>query len=148
MDLAEARQTVRAGWRKGVLCPCCGQMVKLYKRKMYATMIRDLIALYHLRHDMFHHVTDFCSKKAGGGDFAKLRYWGLVEESTIPGKPHKRKAGFWKITEIGIAFVEGRAFRPQYVLVYNQHARFYEGDNVNVEQALGEDFNYQELMNV
>ena len=147
MNLAEAQKQVRDGWRKGTRCPCCGQMVKLYRRKMYAAVIRDLIGLYHRRHDHFHHVSTFCyNKKSGGGDFAKLRYWGLIEEKTEPGNPFKRKSGYWKITEIGIAFVENRAFCPQYVLVYNQRARYFEGENIDIEQALGEQFNYQELM--
>src|SRR5581483_4009600 len=85
MTIAEAKQILRDEWEQGLKCPCCTQFVKLYKRKIYSTPARGLIELYRLHQknpqQAYFHISDIESmRKSGGGDFAKLMYWGLVAE--------------------------------------------------------------------
>lgn len=146
--LEEAKEWLRIHWYDGVPCPCCKQMVKLYPRKIYSTMARNLINLYKLdfkyQNRYFFHISEFCPKHPG--DFAKLVYWGLVEEE-VNEKDSKRTSGMWAITESGRDFVRGEISVIEYKLVFNKEVRGTKGQYVRIKHCLGKDFNYEELMN-
>lgn len=134
---------------EGCTCPLCGQYAKVYKRKINAGMAADLLRLYRLNvHGMYndyHHYTKFCNK-SGGGDFAKLVYWGLIES-----KPHtqddKKSSGYWAITQRGIDFAEGKITVIERKHIYNGEMCGESGGQVTIRDALGKNFNYSELMN-
>ena len=151
--IKEAKDYLRKNFEKGVVCPCCRQFVKLYKRKINAVMSRTLIRLYHLDQDkpyFHHHVKEIVKdiSDTGTNDFSKLLYWGLIEEKKKDPKISKtRTSGFWIITEKGKQFVECTLKVPSYVLVYNNVVLEYSKDLINIEDSLGENFNYKKLMN-
>lgn len=74
-----------------------------------------------------------------------MRFYGLIEES-----PHERpdggRAGIWRLTDLGVAFVEGRATVPTYSILYNQELLRLEEPKISISQALGKRFRYDELM--
>lgn len=146
--LEEAKAFIRENWEKGTACPCCGQLVKLYKRNIYAVMAADLIRLYHLDQSKYHHIGKFSNKnRSGGGDFAKLVYWGLVEEEPKPADDKKKRtSGMWRITEAGKSFAERRLRVPKYAQVYNGKLLGLTGDRVMIDDALGDKFDYDKLM--
>lgn len=144
--LEEAKEFLRDNWEKGTKCPCCGQRVKLYKRALYGTIAADLIRLYHLDQSEFHHIGAITSQnRSGGGDFAKLTYWGFVEEAKKT-DPKKRTSGMWKITERGVYFVENRLIVLSHAQIYDGKLLGLTGSPVNIKDVLGEKFNYEELM--
>ena len=145
--LEEARAYLKEHWGKGVECPCCRQHVKLYKRKIYARLAYDLISLHNLdrENNLFFHVRDIGLPEAGGGDFAKLKHWGLVEE-----KPNeddeKRTSGYWRITPRGRAFVRNVIPVEKYLFFYNGRIYKCSDEHQSIIEALGKKFNDGELM--
>jgi hypothetical protein len=156
--LDEAKAALRAGWGEGVVCPCCGQFVKLYKRVLSSSMAYALILIdrHFRRSSEWLHVQSYIVdlpdldpkvRAAVRGDFAKLSYWGLLCErpggKSESGSP---RAGHWRITHKGRQFVDGVIRVPKHALVYNRAARGFSEESVNIRQALGERFDYDELM--
>jgi len=148
----EAKDYLRINCKEGVNCPCCGQLVKVYKRVIYSTTARDLIKLYLMHEtngwDKYYHIVEILDeKKSGGGDFAKFLHWKLVEEMPKDeNNTQKRTSGFWKLTSAGKMFVENKLKVRKYVLLYNSKVLGFEGDKINIKECLGENFNYEELM--
>ena len=148
--LKEARKHLLISGRKGAICPCCNQFVKLYKRKFSSVMARGLINLYHLSHGnvKFHHVSDIMTRisPTGSNDFSKLRYHDFIREEPSS-DPGKKTSGYWRITESGIKFLKKQMEVREYMLIYNTKIKGFEGNMIDIEKALGNKFNYNELMN-
>ena len=147
----EAKQHLRDNWLAGTKCPCCNQNVKLYERKIDGRCAKSLIELYQFddQRPDYYHVGDLPTYYKGGGDFAKLRFWGLIEEKPKdPDDSTRRTSGFWRITDRGRDFVEGRITVPRTVMIYNRKFYGYEDekDVVSIKQCLGTQFNYEETM--
>jgi len=78
-------------------------------------------------------------------DWTLLKYWGLLEP--CDGKMMDGSSnGFYYITKDGIDFVNSRAFLNKYVILFNKKFLGFDGDIINIEDALGDKFNYRELM--
>ena len=143
------REVLRDKLLVGVDCPCCKQYVRLYKRKFNTVMARGLIKLYNLG-DGFHHVSTIMSKisPSGSNDFSKLRYYGFIAEQENEDSA-KRTSGMWKITEAGKDFALGNTSDRKYLFLYNKEEYRQpklEG-TTDIYEALGEKFDYSELMN-
>ena len=138
--------TMKMARDKGCACPVCGQFVKVYRRTINKTAARLLLKAYTMFID-YHsfHITDLI--EGGGGDFAKLRYWSLIE-AIENDNPKKKSSGKWIITELGTEFLNGQIRMPKYALIYDGKFLDFDGpESVTFKECLGEDFNYQELMN-
>jgi len=158
--LEDAKRWLRARWEEGADCPCCGQFVKLYKRKLNGSMAYALILIYRYFEPNYHgwlHVPSYLNEApipaevsaAIRGDWAKLRFWDLLIEDTRTRDDGSRRAGFWRITEHGRLFVRGLVRVPKYVYLYNKKVvqrRSPDGTSINIKEALGDKFNYSELM--
>lgn len=146
--LEDAKQYTREHWEKGVRCPCCDQLVKLYKRPLYSTIAADLIRLYKLNHSEYHHIAKILgNNRSGGGDFAKLIYWELVEElEKDPEDTTARTSGMWKITQKGKDFVKDMVNVPSHALIYDGRFLGFTKETIDIKQALGKKFDYEELM--
>lgn len=145
--LADARARVEEGRDEGVTCECCGQLAKVYRRKIHAVMARDLLLSYrradHDGRGWFHLPTLLPDTR--GGDFGKLAYWRLIEEL-----PERRedggRAGWWRITDDGEAFATRRLRVPKYARVFDSHLLGLTGPYAGIEDALGVRFRYDDLM--
>lgn len=157
LTLEEAKQVLRSNWEKGAHCPCCHQFVKLYKRKLNSTMAYALVLMSrHPRHsplDYFHvpeWLAMFTSSAAiRGGDFSKLRYWGLIEEDQRERDDGSRRAGFYRMTDLGCGFVSQRERVPKYIYLYNQKVVTRanpDTETIDILEALGNKFHYADLM--
>lgn len=158
--LAEAKEEFFALARRGgATCPCCGRFGKVYKRKIHSGMAAILVLLYRHQNLGFTHVltlvsaamTPSVAAHVGGGDFAKLRYWGLIEEQTKEvrgrgGSVQLRGNGHWRITGAGAQFVEGTVTVQRHVWVYAGQALGFHGEHISIHDALGDKFSYAELM--
>lgn len=137
---------VNAG--KQVVCPCCDGLAQRYKRSIGSTMARLLIATYWAarRDEPWVHVQSKTDAK--GGDYAKLRYWGLVEPRGDQ-RDDGGSSGYWRITDLGVAWVERRVRVFKYIYLYQGIYRGYDPDPravISIEQALGKRFRYDVLM--
>jgi hypothetical protein len=155
MLVEDARRYITENWDKGVPCPCCGQRVQRYARPITSSMAWGLCRLYeHLQENLgeeWIHVERFfnscpdipCSFR---GDFAKLRYWGLIEmldERREDGSPNN---GYWRLTSRGIAFVRGDISVASHVYLYDGHALSFSDDHVTIRDSLKNKFDYDSLL--
>ena len=133
----------------GATCRACGQYVKTYKRSLYKSMVAWLVSLageiqrrsgdpkfsgyVQLRDVPF---------QVFNGDHGRLVLWGLIKVQ--PNRP-----GYWKITPRGWRFIQDQEAIPKWLRVYNNEVieEAPEGERVYVKTALGEDFDYEDLMN-
>lgn len=129
---------------KGTTCPCCGQMAKVYKRKLNANMARSLLVGYREAGLDWFHAPSVVKDR---GEMAKLRYWKLVEEEQAL-RPDGGRAGCWRVTSAGQMFALGQTVVPAHALVYDSRlVRLDESSGkISIYDALGAKFNYQELM--
>lgn len=147
--LEEAKDYIRAGAEEGVACPCCGRLVKLYRRKLHAEMALFLIKLYHACKQWpgkaFHTKNLIKSDTKASTDGSYLVRWGLVErgdsENSAGGK-----AGTYHITQRGKDFVLGRIRAPKYVHILCGDTMGFSAELVTIQDCLGSKFNYQELL--
>lgn len=150
-SLEEARRVVRIIAKRGISCPCCDRLVKVYRRKIHAEMVIWLIGLYTLskKADKFYTTLDILQTnrhlRAGGTNGTLLIHWGLIEKlakENRAGAP----AGSYKITSKGEKFVNGKINVWQWVELLNGELYEVSTESTNVRQALGTEFNYNELM--
>lgn len=131
----------------GGICPCCQQRVQVYKRKLASSAAYGLITMYRHHGTEFGHAPSTAELARLGGELARLSMWGLLEE-----KPETRddggRAGWWRVTDLGEAFVHGLCRVPKYAHVYAGQVLMLDGrETTSVREALGDKFNYAELMN-
>lgn len=148
--LATLRGYVRsAANKKGTHCPCCGQFAKTYHRSINETMAGMLMTAYNKYGVLTaFHISDITgSKSGGGGDFSKLKYWGLIHE-LLNDDLKKKNSGQWVVTLEGHRFLMGNLSLPRQVVIYNGEMLGYKdhGDLVRFKDCLGENFDYRELM--
>lgn len=155
--LQEAKAWLReAAVGRGANCPCCNRFTKFYKRPISYGMAYVLIMMhrYDVKNTFFHvqeHIAkqpiDDDLKTKVRGDFAKLRYWGFIEEkpgAQEDGNPHN---GYWRITDHGRAFVRGEFDVPAHAVTYKTKClRMIDKKRVTIKDALRKKFHYDKLM--
>lgn len=154
--LALARKELKSKLEHGTKCPCCGQFAKRYARKMSSIICRWLIAFARAsggdRTKWIHvrecgHILGGESSATRSGDYAKARWWGLVEAGGEPTDDEdKGSSGTWRLTQRGWDFVANRIKIREQVVVYNNDPIEFQGKEVSITEALGTKFSYSELM--
>lgn len=142
--LADAQVWLRNRVDKGERCPCCTQFAKVYRRKINSGMARSLIRMYHISPgDWIHLPTEIGARSREEG---KLAYWGLVEEENTL-RPDGGRAGYWRITPLGHAFVLGNIALPKYARIYDGRCLGLDtSEKATIKDALGTAFDYDDLM--
>lgn len=151
MSLAEAKEWLRARVNRGDRCPCCGQFAKVYSRKMTAFTARAMIAMYRYYRTEFVQMPELIRQRLTSqtqGGYATLGlYWGLIEEENQRREDGGR-AGWWRLTELGIQFVLGEISVPKHARIYDGRILGYSDERVTIRDTLGTKFNYDELMSL
>jgi hypothetical protein len=135
---------------KGADCPTCGRYAKIYHRALNSCMAQFLIYMEKKSDNTTPWIHVQSQKDAAhllhGGDHAKLRHWGLIEEMANNDSPTKKCSGFWRITYKGKLFARNEIRLPaKVVLLFNEKLGFSE-EQINIVDALGTEFSYPELM--
>ena len=149
-SLQEAIERVLIGRDNGIVCPCCGQYCKVYKRRLNSAMAVGLIWI--VKHYQEHkrwisiHESPLIQGRRVGGDFAKLEHWGLIVASGNDDSS-KRTSGEWAPTDAGIDFAYGKTQLPSHALIYSNTLLGFSDEYITIQQALGAKFDYAELMN-
>jgi len=133
---------------KGVHCPVCDRYAKIYRRKLNSTMARGLIWLYHeggkdqRLYVNFSRMPPFLLKS---NQLASNRWWNLVERKPND-DPKIKHSGMWRLTTLGRNFVMGYTAVKSHIWHYNSQALGFDGEWIKIQEALGEHFNYSEMM--
>ena len=150
-NLQLAKYFLRDNWEiaAGVDCPCCSQRVKLYKRHITDFMSTRLINLYRISdkgtNRKYFHITEICASQ-NGGDFSRLERWGLITPEPNDPPTTKRTNGMWRISELGIDFVENKVSVPKTKFMFNNAVYRTSEDAVTIEDTLKETFDFSKLM--
>ena len=150
--LSEVKQELRDKWNDGLPCPACTQNVQLFERKLNTGITLFLIGLYKLdpTGEHYHHAKEILAKIGGfttSRDYSILKYWELMQAS-LNDDETKRTSGYWQITQLGIDFVEGNATVLSHAKVFNKKCYGLTGEQIDVKTALGNKFDYTELMSI
>lgn len=136
IGIEDVRAWLRENYEHGCECPACGQNVELKERTISPAMARVLVAMdRHADADGAVNVNNL--KEVRGGDYAKLRFWGLIE---------KVVEGRWRVTPKGRDFVHDRVRVPRVAYVYNNRARRFSDDDTNIRQVIGSQAQYEKLL--
>lgn len=148
-SLWQARTELRENIEDGATCPCCGQLAKVYKRKLNKEMAKWLVWLVNkYLKSLKHHSEDWVDvrdSKVRGGDYAKLALWGLAKRKPADEESKSRTSGLWKPTARGIDFAMGRRTVPSHLYLYNNEIVRASETQTSINKALGEDFDYQDV---
>ena len=133
---------------KGYYCQCCGSFCKRYYRKMNANMAVTMCALFRKKKFGFIKVEEFMRVNGyqRSGDFPYLVHWGLLEKMSGKREDGSSKHGFYSLTNKGRQFVQRLITVQQTLIIYNGKCEGFEGPEINIEDALGKKFRYDELM--
>jgi hypothetical protein len=151
--LKEAKAWLKERVNEGARCPCCNQLAKVYKRRIHSTMAYHLIQLKKRSlDDSFIHKSFLLSgsrsamTSLGGGEFAMMRHWGLIEEKLKDDKQKGRTSGFWRITEKGKGFVDKKLLINKFIYLYDGQLLKVSEETASISDCLGEKFDYESLM--
>jgi len=158
--LVDAKKWLRVRFGKGATCPCCNQFVKLYKRSLSKSSAYVLLLMEcYFRGDSVEewlHVPSYIAEMVSDnprraaavrGDWAKMKFWGLIEEKPDVRADGSPRVGYWKLTPLGRQFARRQVKVPAHVYIYNGASlpRVVE-EMVTIDDALGKDFSYAEIM--
>lgn len=147
--LAEARKDFQKVIHEdGGRCPCCRRWGKINGYQITSTQARGMI--WMLKN--FSKATWVDLRKAPkwilrSKAMATLHHWGLLEAQPKDTDPTKRGLGLWRLTPQGRDFVHRRTTVPKHAFVFDNKLIKFSKEQVDVVQALGENFSYEELMN-
>jgi len=152
MTLDEAREVLRPLVEKGHKCPLCTRKVKIYPRPLPAASARVLIRLFRLNEGRdfvkLGPILDTMKGTAAQGGYGTLaHHWGLME--AMPGKREdgSNRVGWWRLTDLGRAFVRGEATVPKRARIFANRLLGYVGPPWTISDALREPFDFNDLMN-
>lgn len=142
--LADVRTWLQDRLEQGVPCPCCDQLAKVYRRRVNSGMARGLIRFFQRHRTDWGHQPSVPGLARLGGEWARLTYWGLIEEAGEK-RDDGGRAGWWRITEAGEAYLRG-AQLPRYAHIYNGRCLNVDGEGVTISDALGAPFDLAALL--
>jgi len=148
--LKELRERVkhRAATSKGTLCPVCGRLVKVYRRKLHAEMARFLIRLVN-RYKIYprYYTTReiFGKDNKAVTDGVYLVHWGLIEKASSINEA-QAPTGSYRPTDKGLRFSHNLEYVPTHVHLLGGKVVGWSDRTTTIKQALGDKFNYVELM--
>lgn len=128
---------------EGGECPCCSQNVKVYRRKITASMARVLIDMHRDHGTAWVHLP---SIRSAGQDEVLTRHWALIARDADRRPDGSTRTGWWRLTPEGVAWVTGQTTVPKYAVIYDNRCLELEGDPVTIHDALGDRFDYADLM--
>lgn len=133
---------------KGYFCGCCGLFVKRYKRHINCNMALALIILYREGIRDFVHLENLMISKGYKrcGDASYLIHWKFLERLKEKRDDGSARNGQYKITSLGLLFVEGKVTGKEYALIFNNNVEEFGGKEITIQEALGKKFNYENLM--
>lgn len=146
--LREAQEWLRLYMANGgEICPCCKQRAQVYRRRLSSGVARVLICMLRLEdklgdEEKFLHTP---SLPVTSHESAQAQWWRLIEEKGEEREDGGR-AGYWRLTDRGRAFVRGELTIPKHAVVYNGKLMGFDLDEVDIHACLGKKFDLQQLM--
>lgn len=142
----EARQLIHEKRYEGVRCPCCDSYIRVYARTITRSQVHFLRDLYRAQSRLPAvdrprglDVRKLEGQHMRGGDYSKLRLWGLIERG-------ERGHGHWYLTGKGVQWLRGRIRVPRYAYVDRGELVRFSAEQLSVHDAHRETFDLDELL--
>lgn len=154
----QAQRRLAAFMQEGSSCPCCGKNVQFRFDSLNRSVVKPIIwmvenrcrvlsfdgrpKLEHSSWVSFH--SDAPKEFRKSRHYTRAKHWGLIEkreESTIEGS---LTSSVWRVTQRGFDFVSGRIALPKKAVVYNDKVRGFEGELIEIGDALDYEFSLAE----
>jgi len=141
---------------KHTTCSNCTRRVKMYRRKLNPGMASVLLWVYRATpvlttDEGWIHISNALLEmkmNAVAKEYSKLRFWGLLEEMPKQERDRtKRGTGYWRITERGRQFCEGKLKVAQRIYIFDNRLFGRSKETVSCREALDDRFDWNELMN-
>jgi len=132
-------------------CVVCSRWGKVYGRNINRTMAKSLAWLKAACDEVGGDRWVEVARKAPrwmvrSNQLSTLKSWGLVERLTSD-EGKVKHSGIWRVTGLGVAFVEGRIAVPYKVYTYNDMVHDVSDDTVTFAECFEDTFDYQATMN-
>ena len=164
--IEEAKEYIRIGSKsnKGVICPCCEQFVKVYKRKITSAaakalmlLIQETVRLNKFTNELVYsevHIQDFFAGiglRATAMDYIQLERFGLIQkvpdDRTEKEKKEIKNVGLYFVTDRGYKFATNQiAIEKYHYVLNNKSIGVSKVDKVRVYECLKEKHTYADLM--
>jgi hypothetical protein len=137
-------------------CPCCRQLVKIYRRKMDVAKAMAIILFYQTwpaPGGEYTHVPTFL--KNGGPrhqevlrsrEWQRLADWDLLEHQPGLRDDGSKLTGYYRLTAQGVQFAKNELSVPESLTKYEGRTLKKAARLVSIDQVLGVKFNYRDLM--
>ncbi len=140
--MSDARAHIERHVFEGVACPCCDSHVEVYQRWLYPPMAAVLVWLVgRFSEDQRWYFTSelpVVQGRPGGGDFAKLRHWGLI----VRDGRHSR----WMPTKLARQWVHGRVWVWGWIHEFKEQRVGNSTSMISVHGALGDHYDRTALL--
>lgn len=148
--VTEARAWISGHLTEGVNCPCCRRRVRIYRRPMTSVAARAVVALWRVHGAAFGHLPtvarDHLADVAHQGGYLVLAaHWRLIEPE-IDAQPETGRAGYWRVTAAGRAWILGHFAVPRYAVLLDGRCLRLEGAPVTCDDTLGANFKRADLL--
>lgn len=134
------------------ICPCCQRRARTNKMRVHSTLAAMLMKLAKVSNGIagdlksWVHVEAFRLDYAStGNDFCICKHWGIVEARAADETEDKNSSGYYRLTDLGVDYVLGKASIPKYAFVFDNRVQRFSEERVNIEQSLNNKFSYAEL---
>lgn len=127
---------------KRIECPCCTRTAAIGRRTIDRAMARTLRHIHRRNEEGDEWVNTSHELSHGlSSTAALLRHWGLAVSKGPVSKGRNKDSGFWKITDLGRAFVEGVATIPRSIRTWKgQLVGNPFGEPTNMDETLARKF--------
>ena len=165
LSLAEVQTRILAELSNGgSICGACGCRAAGYIRWLDHRTVYSGLTVYkeirkplfpHLHRGEWVHVKNLFAAlpKAHklSADYAFLSDWKMLEKHPLRSKEERKtgappSSGYWRMTKLGEDFFSGRSDAPHGFAYYQDQFIAFTKQRVTIHEALGERFNYAELM--
>jgi hypothetical protein len=130
---------------KDIFCGSCGQKLGVYYRGFtwsYSATLARIVYLYE-KNERWYHADEF--NKTGGGDYAKLLAYGVIERRPND-DPDKSSSGDFRPTEFGIDVAHRRHQIPSGAWWFHKVCRGFNTTMFWIDECTGK-FSFQDLWN-
>lgn len=132
-----------------VTCSVCERPHSSYRRKLNSAVAAVLVKIYRLgggpAQNWVNVAQMFPNTTHRGGEWTIAKHWGLVMPRDVR-DGGANSPGDWRLTPLGVAFVEGRVEVPRYVELRDGVCLGKSEETISITGSLGNAFNYAELL--
>ena len=145
--IGAARMRLARDMEDGVLtnCPTCGCLAHVAKRSIHTSQAVGLILIARAGGDEEYVDTARITHSNSRMDVAKSKWWDLIVELGEP-RDDGGRAGWWKLTPLGRAFVFRETTVTKYAHVFDNDVQWRSGPPVSIVDCLHNRFDWWELM--